>query len=115
MNFREAAPVLNVKSVVVRALVHHGVFTVAPGHKNGFAKLIAESEVRAFAARSKAASRGDNRAAAVATTEQKQAQSGILRVPIPKAGRGFVTFVPIETQSRARTRRFCGTNSTTTR
>lgn len=92
LNFREAASVLNVKSVVVRALVHRGVFTVAPGHKNGFAKLIAESEVRAFAARFRAARRGDNRA--VTTTGQKLAQSDVLRVPIPEAGRGFVAFVP---------------------
>lgn len=92
LNFREAASVLNVKSVVVRALVNRGVFTVAPGHKNGFAKLIAESEVRAFAARFRAARRGDNRA--VTATGQKLAQSDVLRVPIPEAGRGFVTFVP---------------------
>ena len=63
LNFREAASVLNGKSIVVRALVHQGVFAVAPGHKNGFAKLIGESEVRAFAARYRAARRGDNRAA----------------------------------------------------
>jgi hypothetical protein len=60
LNFRETASILNVKSVVVRALVLHGVLTVASEHKNGFAKLIAESEVRAFAARYRAAPRGDS-------------------------------------------------------
>ena len=115
LNFREAASVLNVSTVIVRALVHHGVFTVAPGHKSGFAKLIAESEVRAFAAHFRAARRGDNRAATVGTTEQKQAQSNVLRVQIPEVGRGFVTFVPIETQCSPRTRRLRGTNSTATR
>jgi hypothetical protein len=94
LNFREAASVLNVKSVVVRALVHHGALTVAPGHKNGFAKFIAESEVRAFAGRFRAARRGDTRAATVEIAEQKLAQSDVLRVQIPEAGRGFVTFVP---------------------
>jgi hypothetical protein len=95
LDFREAASVLNVRSVVVRALVHHGVLAVAPGHKNGFAKLIAESEVRAFAARSRATPRGDNRAAALEPAGQKPAQSDVLRVQIPEAGRGCVTFVSI--------------------
>lgn len=91
LNFREAASILNVKSVVVRALVHHGVLTVAPGHRNGMAKLIAESEVRAFAARYRATSRGGNRAPVC----QRPAQSDVLRIQVPEAGRGCVTFVPI--------------------
>jgi hypothetical protein len=94
LNFREAASVLKVKSVVIRALVQNGVFTVAPGYKNGFAKLIAESEVRAFAARFRAARRGDIREAAVETAGPKLAQSDVLRVQIPEVGRGFATFVP---------------------
>jgi hypothetical protein len=92
LNFREAASVLNVKSVVVRALVHHGVLAVAPGHKNGFAKFIAESKVRAFAAQFRAARRGDD--PTVETAGPKLAQSDVLRVQIPEAGRGFATFVP---------------------
>lgn len=95
LNFREAASVLNVRSVVVRALVHHGVFTIAPGHKNGFAKLIAESKVRAFAARFRTAPRGHSRAGDVETNAQPQAQSDVLCVRIPEARRGFVAFVPI--------------------
>lgn len=91
LNFREAASILNVKSVVVRALVHHGVLAVAPGHKNGMAKLIAESEVRAFAARYRATSRGGSRAPVC----QRPAQSDVLRIQVPEAGRGCVTFVPI--------------------
>jgi hypothetical protein len=91
LNFLEAASILNVKSVVVRALVHHGVLTVAPGHRNGMAKLIAESEVRAFAARYRATSRGGNRAPVC----QRPAQSDVLRIQVPEAGRGCVTFVPI--------------------
>lgn len=71
LNFRETASILNVKSVIVRALVLHGVLAVASGHKNGFAKLIAELEVRAFAARYRAAPRGDNWAAAAETAGQK--------------------------------------------
>ena len=98
LNFREAAAVLNVRSVVVRALVHHGVFAVAPGHKNGFAKLIAESKVRAFAARFRTAPCGHSRAGDVETNAQPQAQSDVLCVRIPEARRGFVAFVPIETQ-----------------
>jgi hypothetical protein len=94
LRFREAASVLKVKSVVVRALVHQGVFAVAPGHKNGFAKLIAESEVRAFAARFRAVQRGDIREAAVETAGPKLAQSDVLRVQIPEVGRGFATFLP---------------------
>jgi hypothetical protein len=94
LNFREAASALKVKSVVIRALVQNGVFTVAPGYKSGFAKLIAESEVRAFAARFRAARRGDIREAAVETAGPKLAQSDVLRVEIPEVGRGFATFVP---------------------
>jgi hypothetical protein len=85
---------LNVESIVVRALVHHGVLTVAPGHTNDFAKFIAESEVRAFATRYRAARRGYNRAAAVETAGPKLAQSDVLRVQIPEVGGGFATFVP---------------------
>lgn len=94
LNFHEAAPVLNVKSIVVRALVHHGFLPAAPGHKNGFAKFIAESEVRAFAARYRAARRGDDRAATVETARPKPAQPDVLRVQTPEVGRGFATFVP---------------------
>ena len=56
--------------------------------------LIAESEVRAFAARFRAVQRGDIREAAVETAGPKLAQSDVLRVQIPEVGRGFATFVP---------------------
>lgn len=79
-NFREAAAELHVRTLVVRALVCNGILTIVPGHRNGFSKLIAASEVRAFASK-------------YATVPARADRTGsVLVVPIPEAGRGAAVF-----------------------
>lgn len=90
LNFRESAAILKVKTVVVRALVQSGVLTLVPGHSNGRSKLIAESEVLAFAANYVVASRRG-------TAGEDLEARDVLRFRIPEAGRGFVIFAPAKT------------------
>lgn len=99
LNFREAATILNVKTVVVRALVQHGVFPVVPGHINGLSKLIRESEVQAFADTYVLASRRGT------TDVEVDAEPDRLRIRIPEAGRGFVIFVPAHNKDSTRPHR----------
>ena len=103
LNFREAAALLSVKTIVVRGLVEEGVLAVVPGHKNGHSKLIPAAAVQRFADRYVSASALARRLDIDVKSISLQARASnaaMLAVRIPETGRGHALFVPAEVEAR---------------
>lgn len=102
LNFREAAVLLNVKTIVVRGLVEEGIFGVVPGHRNGYSKLIPASDVRRFADKYVSASALARRLGVDAksiTLQARATTAALLAVRIPETGRGHTLFVSAEVEA----------------
>jgi hypothetical protein len=96
LNFREAAFVLGVNSNIVRALVAQGLLGVAGGHRNGFAKLVPEKEVRSFAetyVSTSALARRFRLNSGSLARHLNESGTPLLAIPSPDAGRGHVYFL----------------------
>jgi hypothetical protein len=98
-NFREAAALLGVKTVVVRGLVEEGTFSVVPGHQNGHSKLLPAADVRRFASQYVCATvlaRRLNIDVEVIVHRAYASTASLRAVRIPEVGRGHALFVPAE-------------------
>jgi hypothetical protein len=96
LNYKEAAALLEVKTEVIRGLADQSFLTASSGYRNGFARLIAASEVQQFADRYVAVSvlsRRFHLHSGSLARYLKQSGTPLLPIPLPDAGRGHAFFL----------------------
>jgi hypothetical protein len=99
LNYREAAALLGVKTLVIRGLVAQGILGAPAGYLNGLSRLVSAADTRRFAERYVSAAlvaKRLNLSGRLLARYSRESGTPLLAVPIPEAGRGPALFLPKE-------------------
>ena len=103
LNYREAAAVLGVNTLVIRSMVAQGVLTAPAEHRNGFSRLVPAADIQIFAERYLAVSvlaRQFHLNSGSLARYLRESGTPLLAIPLAEAGKGYAFFLRKDVAAR---------------